>query len=162
MTSTHVHLFLNHVPVLGVVFAGVLLAAAWWLRSPAFQRLALLGLVFFALMAIPVYLTGDAAEDAVERVPGVSDAAIDSHEDAADVAFVAVEVLGGLALVSLLAVGRAPAVRTVVMSVVLVATLVTSGLFAWTSYLGGQIRHPEAGGVIASGTSDAQEDRDDD
>jgi hypothetical protein len=48
------------------------------------------------------------------------------------------------------------------MSVVLVATLVTSGLFAWTSYLGGQIRHPEAGGVIASGTSDAQEDRDDD
>jgi hypothetical protein len=162
MTATHVHLFLNHVPVLGVVFAGVLLVVAWRLRSAAFQRLALLGLVFFALTAIPVYLTGDVAEDVAERVPGVSNRAIDSHEDAAGAAFVAVEVLGGLALLSLLAVGRTPAIREIALTLVLVATLVTSGLFAWTSYLGGQIRHPEAGGLVASGASQAEDDRDDD
>jgi hypothetical protein len=159
MTATHVHLILNHVPVLGVLLAGVLLVAASWLRSTAFQRLALVGLVVFALTAIPVYLTGESAEDAAERAGGASETAIERHEDAATGAFVAVEVLGGLALLSLLAIGRGPAVSGIVTTVVLVATLVTSGLFAWTGYLGGQIRHSEAGGIVASATERAKADR---
>ena len=76
MGAAHLHLILNHVPVLGVVFAGLLLGTALWYRSPQFQRLALVMVVGSALVAVPVYLTGEGAEDMVEGMAGVSRASL--------------------------------------------------------------------------------------
>jgi Domain of unknown function (DUF5666) len=73
MNAAHLHLILNHVPVLGVVFAGLLLGTALWYRSAQFQRVALVAMVGSALVAVPVYLTGERAEEAVEHVAGVSE-----------------------------------------------------------------------------------------
>lgn len=164
MSLAHVHLALNHVPVMGVLFAGVLLAIGVVRANPPLQRLALGFLLAFALTAVPVYLTGQSAEHLAERLPGVSEAAIDRHEDAARLSLIAVEVLGAGALLGLAAFRRASIPRAFALGL-LGLTLATTGLFGWTGYVGGEIRHPEiraAGGPTPAETAVQRAARDDD
>ncbi len=167
MSATHLHLILNHLPTLGVVFAGVLFAVARLNRNAQFQRLSLWFLVVFALTAIPVYLTGESAEEVAERLPGVSEAVIERHEEAAFTALVAAEVLGGLALLGAVLFRRAVQIPAYFAAGVLALTLSATGLFAWTGYLGGQIRHTEiaaasqaAGHALPDGADGSETDDD--
>lgn len=144
MNLAHVHLMLNHVPVIGTVLGLVLLAAGLARRSFELKRAALWTFVVMALVAIPVYLTGEPAEKVVEQTPGVTETVVDTHEDAAGVALVAVEVLGLAAVAGLVTLGRpmGPAVVLVAFALALVSSL----LFAWTANLGGRIHHGEIRG----------------
>ncbi len=151
MTPAHLHLVLNHVPAIGVVFAGILFVVARLKGSASFQRVALWFLVVSALAAIPVYLTGESAEDVVEGLPGVAEAVVERHEEAAAVAFTAMEVAGGLALLAALLFHRAAELPRALAAGIAVAVVTTTVLFGWTGYLGGQIRHTEIrpGGAVA-------------
>lgn len=154
MNQTHLHLVLNHLPIVGVMLSGVLLAIALLLKNGQFQRVCLALLVVFALVAIPVYLTGESAEHAAKRSAGVSKALVEQHEEAAKVTLVAVEILGGAALLAALVTWRAVVISGAFGAIVLVLTFGASALFAWTGYLGGQIRHPDvrSGSVISQPT----------
>lgn len=143
MSAVHLHLVLNHVPVLGVVFAFGLLLFAFVKPNRGFERLSLTLFVLIALAAIPVYLTGEPSEDAVEHLPGVSEAIIEQHEESATVALASMEALGLLGIVGLI-VSRAgkPVPRWIHLSS-LALSLVASVLMLRTATLGGQIRHTE-------------------
>lgn len=143
MNLAHVHLILTHVPIAGTVIAGILFGVAVRWRNVQFQRLALAFLLVFALVTIPVYFSGESAEDTVKRVPGVLKTAIESHEHAATAAFVTMEALGGLALLGLAVFWWSSTLPSAFTAIVLVAVLSVTGLFTWTGYLGGQIRHSE-------------------
>lgn len=163
MSLVHLHLVLNHLPAIGLVFAGALFLVALAKRSGPFQHVALWFLVVSALAAIPVYLTGESAEEAVERLPGVAEALIERHEEAAGAAFVAMEVLGGIALLTALALRWRPQVPRVVAAGLVALVVATSALFTWTGYLGGQIRHSEVrSGAAVADAGDGAQERDDD
>lgn len=98
MNPAHWHLMLNHVPVLGTAFGMALIAWALVRKSEELKRVSLGVFVIIALLAIPAYLTGEPAEEIVEHLPGVSEASIEEHEDAAKFAFAGVLVLGAPAL----------------------------------------------------------------
>ena len=157
MNWPHVHLMLNHVPVLGTVFGLALLVWGFWRRDLALQRAALVTFVLSALIALPVYFTGEPAEDVVERLAGVTDGAIEAHEEAALVSLIAVATLGVLGLAGLL-LGRSRFNATIVRGALGVA-IVTAGLMAWTANLGGRIRHSEltAGGRGAPAAEEHEE-----
>ena len=57
MNAPQIHLMLNHVPVLGVLFVTITLAAALLLRNGTLLRFALFALVVVAIAAIPVYFS---------------------------------------------------------------------------------------------------------
>lgn len=166
MTPAHLHLVLNHLPAIGIVFAGALFVVALLERNAPFQRVALWFLVVSALAAIPVYLTGESAEEVVEGLPGVAEALIERHQDAAGITFVAMEVLGGLALLGALIFRKAQEAPRVVSAGLVALVVATSGLFAWTGYLGGQIRHTEIRSAALATDAGAQtgdeRERDDD
>ncbi len=151
MTAAHVHLILTHVPIVGVAFAAALFVVAWSMHSGPFQRVALWFLVLFALITIPLYLTGEPAEETVERLPGVAESVIDPHEEAGERAFIAAEGLGALALLGALVFRNRLRIPASFAAAVVVLSLVTSGLFVYAGYLGGQIRRPELlpGGAAA-------------
>ena len=158
MNLPHIHLMLNHVPVLGTLFGLVLLAWGIMRRNGALQRAALLTFTVVALVAIPVYLTGEPAEEAVEHLAGTVDSAIDPHEDAALISFIAMELLGGLALGALL-LSRTRFNPALVVRGALAVAIITGGLMAWTANLGGRIRHGEVGaGAGQSGEREHSED----
>ena len=142
MTTVHVHLMLTHVPVLGTVFALGLLTVGLLRRSDELKKMALWAFAVSAAFAIPVFLTGEPAEDAVKRLSGVSKAAIETHEDAAKVAFGVVLALGALALGGLALLRRRSVPQWFAVSM-LGLSLVSGGLLAWTADLGGKVRHTE-------------------
>ncbi len=142
MNWAHIHLLLNHLPVIGCLFGCVMLAVSVAMRNHALTRTGLWVLVFVALVSIPVYVTGTPAEDLVRHLPGTSDAVLERHERAASIALAGAEVLGLLSLAWLILPWRGIR-RAWVTASITVLSVAMAGIMAWTAYLGAQVRHPE-------------------
>lgn len=141
MDPAHLHLLINHLPVLGTVF-GILLLLYGMLAEKHEVTQASLGLfVLVGLGAVVAYLSGEGAEDVVEGLPGVAESIIETHEEAALIALVAAIVLGVAALLVLVFLRKQTPRWAVVTTLVL--ALGTAGVMAWTANLGGQVRHTE-------------------
>ena len=143
MNATHLHLMLNHLPVLGTIFGLGLLAFGLWRKSNELKKTALGVIVVVSLAAVPVYLTGEPAEEGVESLAGVSKSGMEEHEEAAAAAFTGIMVLGATALGGLILFRRGRALPNWFSGSLLVACLSVSGLMGWVANLGGQIRHSE-------------------
>lgn len=152
MNEAHIHLLFNHSPILGSLFGGVLLLVAVLRRNEVLIRAGLVALLVAAALAIPTQLTGEGAEEVVEDRPGVSEALIKEHEEAADGAFWAIEITAGLALISLLLLSRDHARARLLTRLTLAGAVVSFGLLARTGSLGGQIMHPEIRNDAVSNT----------
>ena len=142
MSAAHLHLVLNHLPILGVPFGVALLLLGVYRDSRELKQVALIVFVLGAVFAIPVYLTGEPAEEAVERFVGVSEMLIERHEDLAKLSMVSVAALGLASLAALLG-WRKDNYPTSALTGILVLSLVTAGSLALTGSAGGAIRHSE-------------------
>ena len=158
MDSTHLHLILNHFPIIGTLLGAGVMAYGIFSRSESTKNAALWMWFFMALAAIPVFLTGEPAEESVEGIAGVSENLIEQHEEAAEIALWAMEALGLFSLI--LAIIRLRKADTAKAGVYLAfaLSLVTFALMARTGYLGGQIRHSEIrSGIAASNPNNENE-----
>lgn len=110
MSLLHLHLLLNHVPVVGafllVVLLVVLLAGATWRRSSELTTLAFWGFAGLGALAIVVFLTGEPAEELLENVLSLPSALVERHEEAARITTIAFAATGSAALLALFAFRR--------------------------------------------------------
>ena len=143
MNPAHLHLMLNHLPIVGTAFTLVLLVMGLLTKSEQIKRAGLVFLVLIALLAVPTYLTGEPAEESIQKLAGISGGFIEQHEEAAQTAFIAQIALGVAALIGLLISRRGRPLPNWLAGGLLVLTLAIAGLMARTANLGGQIRHPE-------------------
>ena len=157
MNPVHLHLMLNHAPLFGSVVSLVLLFFALWRQSDELKKIALALIVLTALITLPVYLTGEPAEDIVEPFPGVVRSAIDSHEDAAKIAFVCMLGTGAMALFGLWIFRGRRFVAGWFTTSLLIVLLVTGLFMARAANLGGKVRHPEIG---TTSQAEAQHEKD--
>jgi len=143
MNFAHVHLVINHLPVVGTLFCFLLVLAASFMKNQDVLKLSLGFCIFIAVVTIPVFLTGDPAKDVIEKMPGISDNLIESHEEAAVFSFILVEIMGVLSAVG---------IYTRVKKIMLPKWYLTSFLFVifltmifmtWTANQGGKIQHKE-------------------
>lgn len=146
MSAVHLHLLLNHFPVIGVVLGVVLLAVALAKKSVELTQAGLCIFVVVALAAVPTFLTGEPAEEAVAPLPDVSEVLIERHEAAAKWALAAAVILGVVALAGLGLSRRSPRTGKGIATMCLILSLVVCGLMMRTANLGGQIRHSEIRG----------------
>ena len=142
MNASQIHLALNHLPVFLSLVGLVVLAIAMLKRNDTLTKTAFYLLLFAGVSALPVYFTGEGAEETVEHLPGVSETIIERHETLANVAFGAAGVTAVCALMGLL-LYRKPGILRIIRSSALFLAIVTSGVMAVTAHLGGQIRHTE-------------------
>ncbi len=139
----HVHLMINHFPVIGV-FGGILLLVYALVRKSEEVKMVSLGVfVLIALITIPVFLTGEGAEDVVKHIPGVTEAYIGRHEELAELTLVLMEILGVLSLTGLVLLKLKGSIPVIIVILVLVMSLITATFVGITANLGGQIRHTE-------------------
>jgi hypothetical protein len=143
MTPAHLHLMLNHIPILGPMLVLGLLAWGMGRRDWSFSRLALILAVFIGIVSIPVYISGEPAEHALEDIRPLPESIVEAHEDAAVWAFVGLEALA-LFAAAVLWKGRNGQVpsRALLMAFTVV-TIVATAVTVRTAYLGGQITHAE-------------------
>jgi uncharacterized membrane protein len=149
MNPAHIHLALNHLPVVGTLLGLLLLLFGLARRSDEVQKAALAVFVLAALLAVPTYFTGESTEEIVEHLPGVSEVLIEQHEDAALVAFVALGALGLAALSALALFRRSDRMASRLVTLSLLLAVATSGLMLRTANLGGRIRHTEIRPAVA-------------
>src|SRR4029453_10246008 len=96
---SHLHLLINHFPTVGLIIAFLLLVLSIVSDTDAMKddtmKPTALGVLFgIAVMTLPVFTTGLAAEGAIEKLPGISLQAMTAHEDSALLAFIVLELAG--------------------------------------------------------------------
>ncbi len=143
MNWAHVHLMINHFPVVGVFGAVALLTYSLVRKSEEIKRVSFGLFVLLALITLAVFFTGLAAEDTVKKLPGVTEASIGRHGEMAQLALVLMETLGLAALAGLLFLRESGAIPKWLVVIVLLLSLVTAAAVGLTANLGGQIRHTE-------------------
>jgi uncharacterized membrane protein len=125
-----------------IVGLGVFLTAIA-AKSDDLKRTSLGIFFFIALLSIPTFATGTAAELALQKTPEVSKTAIETHETAAFIALWPMELTGALSWLGLWQYRRLSRLPQATVMAVLVAGLVSFGLMARAANMGGEIRHPE-------------------
>ncbi|MGB7291769.1 MAG: hypothetical protein WBD99_06340 [Thermodesulfobacteriota bacterium] len=143
MSWAHIHLILNHIPLIGVGFTILLFIIALIRNSKELINVSLIFTIIVALWTIPVYLTGEPAEEIVEELPGISENLIEQHEEMSEKAYIFLEVVGALALMTLIVKRHSQKLGGWLMSLTLIGLIVGGGMVAWTANLGGRINHPE-------------------
>lgn len=103
MNPAHLHLVVNHLPIVGTVFGLLILLTGMILRNPSIKKTAAGVFVLSAIFAAIAFSTGEGAEETVEGLPGVSEAMIGQHEDIADLFLLLSGITGILALFTLIA-----------------------------------------------------------
>lgn len=143
LTIPHLHLLLNHVPTVGTVAGVGLLLLALVRRNDHLLRAGLEVLFVVALATLPVYLTGVAAEGAIEGLDGVSAEAIETHETAALLAFIWMQITGFAAWLALWQGRRLAQLPRASVGAVVLLSVITLALMGRAATIGGEIRHPE-------------------
>lgn len=143
MNQAHLHLLLNHLPILGSLFGILTLIAGFILKNDNVKRTALGLFAVAAITAIPAYLTGEGAEEVVESLPGVSENLIEAHEDMANIFLWVVGALGLLSLATLFTDLKAQKITSTMYIITFVASLAAMAFGAKVGASGGEIRHTE-------------------
>jgi len=147
MNSVQLHLALTHVPVILSLISLFMLITALILKNTTLIKTSYLLMLTAGITTLPVFFTGEGAEEAIENLPNVS-AAIERHEEVAKLAMISIAVAGLAALTALFSF-KWKVASNVFKIAVLVLAVVSGGLMAQTAHLGGQIRHTEIRNGVA-------------
>ena len=145
MNLAHLHLVLNHFPIIGTVIGLGLFVASFAGKSDDLKRASLMVFAAVALLALPAFFSGIGAQTTIRRDPAVSAVLIERHEGAAILALFFIEITGALALVGLwqrhgVSTGKRWSGN---LMATLLFSAVTAGLMVRVGATGGDIRHPE-------------------
>lgn len=157
MDPVHIHLLLNHLPIVGVPLVAALLGWGLVRGSRELIRTAMAGAVILAALTYPVFLTGEPAEEGVEHLAGFSERLVHEHEERAELALIAVLLTGAIAGAGLLVTRRTTTAPRTMGGLTLTALLVSGALLALTGKSGGEIRHEEIRGTSIAATDEGRE-----
>ncbi len=161
MNNTHLHLVVNHLPIIFPVAGLIILFIGIFTKTEISKRNAYITFIIGAVASIAAMATGDGAEEGVEHLPGVAESLIKTHEEAAELFAGLSYVLGGLSAAALFASFRSYPFSKIMPFVV--------GLFAFATIFfaqkagttGGEIRHTEIRSGAAAQNANASEHGDD-
>lgn len=163
MNGVHMHLLVNHLPVIGSIFAILMLIWSLIRKNTELTRAALGLFVIAAVTGLAAYFTGEPAEHAAEEIAGVTRSAIHSHEESAELATILLGGYGVFALGALLYLrSRAAVFPRKLAMLALVLSFIPAGAMGWTANQGGKIRHPEitsAGAPMATNGGSTDDDQ---
>ena len=139
----HAHLLLNHAPTVGIVIGLGLFFLALFRRSDELRHASLEVFFLSALLTLPTYVSGVAAQASIQGLPDVSEASIQAHHDAALLAFVLMQLTGAAAWFALWQARRTSRPAFLTSSAVVLFSVLTVASMARAATVGGEIRHPE-------------------
>lgn len=161
MNLTHLHLLINHLPIIGSILGVLVLIHGLYHKSGTTISAAYNLLILSAIGAVIAYFTGEPAEETVENIPGIAKALIEEHEEAALFALISFIALGVLSLAGLYLNFKNSNMARAISRITLALGLVSFIIIARTGYLGGLIRHTELNTAVSSqniGQSEADDD----
>src|SRR5437764_6147738 len=99
MNLAHIHLLLNHWPIIGAFVGLFLFLVAFLANSDDLKQTSLAFFTLIALLAIPTYFSGDVANEVLKELSTrLPKDLVNTHQGAALLSLVFMELTGGLAL----------------------------------------------------------------
>lgn len=143
MNATHIHLLLNHFPIIGTLIGSALLLYGITSKQNTSKTTGAFIIVIMGIIAIPVLLTGEPAEESIEHITGISETFIHNHEEASEKAFWLMEITALISAFALVLYKIRSALASKAFLVAFAFSAITFFAMAWAGNLGGKIRHPE-------------------
>ena len=143
MNAAHVHLLLNHLPIIGILVGFIILVSGFVFKSALTRRIGNITLFFAAVFVYPSFNNGEGAEEVVENMPGVSEGLIEKHEELAEQMVNFVTILLPLLLVTFYADWKQKGFLKYVQWTVLAVSFIVIVYGKLVGTTGGEIRHTE-------------------
>jgi uncharacterized membrane protein len=164
MNDAHLHMVVNHFPIIGTIFGFGILIIGLVLKNKTLMNTSYVLFVIAAIFAAFSMGTGEGAEELVEDMPNIGKQIIHEHEELAEKLAIVLYVLAGLSLIGLFLNFKNNA-KAKLLSFLIIA-IATIGLFlaqkVGTS--GGEIRHTEIranANTMVNGTEQQSEQEED-
>jgi hypothetical protein len=143
MNNSHLHLVLNHLPIIFPIVGIIILIIGIFSKSEITKRNAYIIFILGALSAIAAMGTGDGAEETVEKIAGISENLIKKHEESAELFAGISYFLGGISLIALF--GSLKNLSFSKFSPFVIGVFALAAIFFAknTGTTGGEIRHTE-------------------
>ena len=143
MNDAHLHMIVNHFPIIGTIFGLGILISGMILKNNSVKNTAYVLFIVAAVFAAFSMGTGEGAEELVEDMPTVGKQIIHEHEEMAEKLAVVLYVLGIISLGGLILSYLKNAKATMLSYVALVVAVVGVFFAQQTGTSGGEIRHTE-------------------
>lgn len=145
MNEAHLHLIVNHFPIIAPILGLIVLLGGFLTRSAIVKRVACSLFIIGALFTFAAGATGEGAEHAVKEL-GISHDIVHEHEEAAEIFILFSYALGVAAIAGLWANYRNKSFSTIVNVVIVALSIVAIFLGTRAGTTGGEIRHTEIRG----------------
>ena len=169
MNDAHLHMVVNHFPIVGTILGLGILIAGMVLKKISVKNTAYYLFVVAAVFAAFSMATGEGAEELVEDMPSVGKQIIHEHEEMAENFAVVMYVLGFCSLLGIYFDYKNHVKAKLVAAITLIIAVVSVVFATLVGNSGGEIRHTEiranassipAADQNSAGTEHQEEDKD--
>lgn len=143
MDELHLHLVVNHLPIIFPVVGIIILLIGIFTKSEVTKRNAYIIFILGAITSIAAMGTGEGAEDSATKIAGLSENLIKKHEEASEIFAALTYVLGAISLVALIASFRNSAISKYAPFLVGILAVVALFFAQKAGTTGGEIKHNE-------------------
>lgn len=155
MNDAHLHMVVNHFPIIGTILGLGILITGIILKNNSVKNTAYFLFIVAAVFAAFSMGTGEGAEELVEDMPSVGKQIIHEHEEMAEKLAIVLYVLGVVSLGGLFMNFKNHSKATLVSYAAVVVAVVGVFFAQQTGTTGGEIRHTEIR-ANATQSSDAE------
>lgn len=143
MNDAHLHMVVNHFPIIGTIFGLGILIVGLFLKNKSVQHTAYVLFAIAAIFGLLSMNTGEGAEELVEELPNVGHDIIHEHEEIAEKFVILLYLTGTVALLSLFMSLKNHAKAKFFAYATLILAIGTAVLSKNVGTSGGEIRHTE-------------------
>ena len=164
MNEAHLHMVVNHFPIIGILLGFGVLVAGIVLKNDSVKNTAYCLFIVGAIFAAISMATGEGAEEMVEDMPSVGKHIIHEHEEMAEKLAIVLYVLGVVSILGLYTTIKKHAKAKLVSYLAVAIAVVGIFLGIQTGTTGGEVRHTEirdAADSTSTSQSSAKEEHED-
>ncbi|MEN9875868.1 MAG: hypothetical protein RLZZ529_865 [Bacteroidota bacterium] len=153
MNEAHLHMVVNHFPIIGTILAIGILIAGLLSKNRSIINTSYVLFVVGAIFGILSMNTGEGAEELVEDMPGIGWKIIHEHEELAEKMALLLDILGVLSLVGFYLQYKKNAKEKLVSYIILLIGIASLFVIQKVGTSGGEIRHTEIRSETSTSTT---------
>ena len=143
MDELHLHLIVNHLPIIFPIVGIIILLIGIFSTSEVTKRNAYVIFILGAITSIAAMVTGENAENSATQIAGLSDSLIEKHADISEIFATLTYVLGAISLVALIASFRNSLISKYAPFLVGILAVICLFYAQKSGTTGGEIKHTE-------------------
>lgn len=164
MNDAHLHMVVNHFPIIGSIFGLGILIISIILKNKTVQNVSYGLFIISAIFGAVSMATGEGAEEIVENLPNITHQIIHEHEEMAEKLILLLYAVGVLSIIGFYFNIKNHSKSNIVSYIVVIVSVISIFFGKQTGTTGGEIRHTEIrtdSNVIDTDTNDVNKEQED-